>query len=66
MSKLGIAKTEEIAAYMRHLFKAQVRGNDNVPMPSWPIELLEDCRYAVKVIVNAVSNPSKCYRTWGN
>ena len=59
MSSLGIEKTKEVAAYMRQLYNAELQGKDDVPLPHWSIDLAEDCRYAVKVILKAVKNESE-------
>jgi len=52
----GIEKTKQISAYMRLLYDAELQGKDDIPLPNWPIDLLEDCRYAVKVIVQGLNN----------
>ena len=59
MARLGIEKTKEIAAYMRRLYNAELQGKDDGPLPEWSIDLLEDCRYAVMVILKAVKNESQ-------
>ena len=59
MSRLGIEKTREIAAYMHLLYEAELQGKDDIPLPNWSLDLLEDCRYAVKVILKALRNESQ-------
>jgi hypothetical protein len=57
---LAIQKTKEIAAYLRQLCAAELQSTDrHVPFPNWPIDLLEECHYAAKVIVQAIKNQSK-------
>ena len=57
MTDLGIRKTQRIAVYLRDLFKAEIRGNiDEVFMPTWNLDLLEECRYAAIVIARACRN----------
>src|SRR5260221_1615540 len=63
---LGIQKTENIAAYMKAVFVAKLRGNaENVPLPNWSLgqlDLLEECNYASKIMVQATRNLSECLR----
>jgi hypothetical protein len=57
---LGIQNTKEVAAYLRKLCAAELQSNGRkVPFPKWPVDLLEECEYAAKVIVQAIKNPSK-------
>jgi len=54
---IAITKTEQIAAYLRSLFVAEMKGIiDDVPMPRWDLDLLEDCRYAAIVLRQAAQN----------
>jgi len=59
MSYTAIQKTKEIASFLRNLFNAELHGTDIVELPNWSVDLLEDCRYAVKIIVKAIKNRSK-------
>lgn len=57
---LAIQKTKEIATYLRRLYTAEVLSTgENVPFPNLPIDMLEECRYAAKVIAQAVANESE-------
>jgi hypothetical protein len=57
---MGVEKTVEIAAYLRTLFAAELRGNvDSIQMPvHWDLEILEECHYMVKLVVQAMENES--------
>jgi hypothetical protein len=61
---LGIHKTEIIASYLKAVFVAELRGDaDNVPLPDWSmnqLDLLEECNYASKMLVQATKNLSEC------
>jgi hypothetical protein len=60
MPHYAIEQTKAIASYFRALYNAEVRGmNEDVPFPNWPIHLLEECQYAVKIIATAIQNQSK-------
>ena len=59
MSRLGIEKTREIPTYMHLLYEAELQGKDDIPLPNWSLDLLEDCQYAVKVILKALRNESQ-------
>jgi hypothetical protein len=51
---------EEIATYLKLLFTSQLKGNnEKISMPDFSIDLLEECHYAVRLLVEAVKNPSK-------
>lgn len=58
---LAIQKTKEIAEYMRAVYTAEIQSNGatDVPFPKWRLDLLEECRYAAKVIAQAVKNESE-------
>lgn len=57
MTEIGIHKTQQIAEHLKKLVKAEINGNiDAVSMPTWEMELLEDCRYAAVLIGRAVKN----------
>jgi len=58
---LAIQKTKEIAEYMRAVYTAEIESNGatNVPFPKWRLGLLEECRYAGKLIAQAVKNESE-------
>jgi len=62
---VGIQKTENIAAYMKSVFVAELRGNaEKVPLPNWSLDqldILEECNYASKVLVQATKNLSECF-----
>jgi hypothetical protein len=56
----AIEKTKEIANYMRSLYTAEIEvGGEAVPFPNWPIDVLQECQFAAKVIAQAVRNDSK-------
>lgn len=56
---LAICKTIEIATYLRRLFTAELESKgEDVPLPDWPIDLLEECHYSIKVMIAAVQNQS--------
>ena len=60
MSQIALDKTKEVASYMRLLYTAEVAGRKHEgDLPNWSIDLLQDCRYAAKVIALAVKNESK-------
>jgi hypothetical protein len=57
---LGIHKTEEIAAYLKARFLAELhREIKSFPLPNLSLDLQEDCNYAAKVLVQAAENQSK-------
>ena len=58
---LAIEKTKEVADYMRAVYTAEIQSNGatGVPFPKWRLELLEECRYAAKLIAQAVKNESE-------
>ena len=57
MEEIAIIKTEQIAEYLQSLFAAEMKGIiDDVPLPSWNLDLLEDCRYAAIVLRQAIQN----------
>ena len=62
---VGIQKTETIAAYMKAVFVAELQGNaERVPLPNWSLDqlnILEECNYASKVLVQATKNLSECF-----
>jgi hypothetical protein len=62
MLPIGVKKTEEISTYLKHLFIAELRGKGEINMPNWPqaLDLLEECHYAVKLLVEATKNQSEC------
>jgi hypothetical protein len=65
MSELGIQKTEKVATYMRSLFSAELKGkSDEVVMPKWSLDFLEDCNWAVKVMVAAWRKRSESKLPW--
>jgi len=53
--------TEEIAFYMRSRFIAELNGTLEIfQMPRFPMDLLEECNFATKLLVKASRNQSKC------
>lgn len=60
MSTLGIEKTEAVATYLKALFIAELNSShDDLGMPKWSLDLLEDCHWAVKVMARAWRNQSE-------
>lgn len=52
--------THEVANYMKKLFAAELKGcAEEVPLPRFPLELLEECNFAMKLLVRASRNQSK-------
>lgn len=59
---LVIQKTKGIAAYLCQLCTAELQSNSHVvSFPNWPIDLLEECHYAAKVIVQAIAYKKSKY-----
>jgi len=57
---MALPKTQEIATYMTSRFLAELNGSvENFQMPRFPLDLLEDCNFATKLLVRAVGNKSK-------
>lgn len=52
--------TEQIASYMRSRFIVELKGAvEEIQMPRFPLDLLEECNFAVKLLVRASQNQSK-------
>ena len=52
--------TEQIAFYMGARFIAELRGSvEEIQMPRFPLDLLEECNFAIKLLVKASRNQSK-------
>ena len=52
--------TQQIASYMKSRFIAELRGaTDKLQMPRFPLDLLEECNFAIKLLVKASKNQSK-------
>ena len=56
-----VPTAEEIATYLKLLFANELKGNiENISMPSnFPLDLLEECHYTVRLLVEAVKHPSR-------
>jgi len=65
MSKCGIQKTELVATYLKTMVIAELHGKtEGVPIPDWgmewsKLELVEDCNFAAKMLVEASRNQSE-------
>ena len=52
--------TQEIASYMQSRFTAELTGSvDKLQMPRFPLDLLEDCNFAARLLLRAARNQSK-------
>jgi hypothetical protein len=52
--------THEIALYMQSRFSAELTGSvDKLQMPRFPLDLLEECNFAARLLVRAARNQSK-------
>jgi hypothetical protein len=60
MLQTVVHDAEEVAGYMEQLFIAESRG-ENIEMPRWPLDLLEECGYAVKMLIKAAQNQSEFF-----
>lgn len=59
-SLYGLSKTEEVAAYVKRLFVSELqRKGEEVQMPNWDLDFLQEIHYAVKMLLIAVRNQSK-------
>ena len=57
---LGINKTKDLANYMKAILRSELRGGEEwVPKPNWPMDLVQDCQYMVRIMIRAVRNESK-------
>lgn len=55
----GIQITEDFAIYLKELLLAELGVKEDPEMPDFPLETLEELRYSVIVIAQAVYNRSK-------
>ena len=52
--------THEVAAYMKKRFIAELKGSaGEVQLPRFPLDLLEECNFAIKLLVKATRNQSE-------
>jgi hypothetical protein len=57
---MALPTTPEIAFYMKSIFLAELSGSvDKLQMPNFPLDLLEDCNFAIKLLSRAVRNKSE-------
>jgi hypothetical protein len=54
----GIRKTEGAVQYLRKLLAVEFGAVDDVQMPDWELDLLEEMHYAVKLVAQAIKNKS--------
>jgi len=53
--------TQQIASYMKSRFIAELRGaTKKLQISRFPLDLLEECNFATKLLVKASKNQSKC------
>jgi hypothetical protein len=53
--------TQQIASYMKSRFISELRGaTEELQIPRFPLDLLEECNFATKLLVRASKNQSKC------
>ncbi len=55
----GIQKTEGTVDYLRKLLAVEFGHGEDVQMPDWDLELLEEMHYNVKVVAQAIKNKSE-------
>jgi len=54
--------TEEIASYIKMALTAEWNGNlDNIELPKFPLDLLEECNFAVTQLIQAFQNQSNFF-----
>ena len=59
-STMALPTTEEIASYMKSRFIAELTGSVEISeMPRFPLELLEECNFSVKLLIKAARNQSE-------
>ena len=59
MSEYGYDNTEILAHYLTSML---IQGCENARMPAnIPLDILEECQFAAKLIVQAIQNHSKSY-----
>jgi hypothetical protein len=57
---MALPTTQQIAAYMKSRFIAELTGSvEKLQMPRFPLDLLEDCNFASNLLLRAVRNKSK-------
>src|ERR1700687_378762 len=57
---MALPTTHEIASYMQSRFTAELTGSvDKLQMPRFPLDLLEDCNFAARLLLKAARNQSK-------
>lgn len=54
---LGLEKTRQVAWYMRQLLGQ--KGDTVPPLPDWPLEILREIHFMVRVVKQAIGNQSK-------
>ena len=60
MSRESINTAEEIATYLKLLFRKELHGQqEEIPIPTFSIDLLEECHYEVRQLVQAAKKTSK-------
>jgi hypothetical protein len=62
----ALSKTRAIASYMRRLLHTEISDWPRVPMPNWPLQVLQDVHNMVHVVKQALSNQSECCIVWEN
>jgi len=66
-TSFGINKTKDIANYMKDIanymkaiLRSEIRGREEwVPKPNLSMDLVQDCQYVVRIMVQAWRNQSK-------
>ena len=57
---MALPTTQQIASYMKSRFIAELTGSvEKLQMPRFPLDLLEECNFASKLLLRAVRNKSK-------
>jgi hypothetical protein len=57
---MALPTTQQIASYMKSRFFAELTGSvEKLQMPRFPLDLLEECNFASKLLLRAVRNKSK-------
>jgi hypothetical protein len=57
---MALPTTQEIASYMKARLLAELTGSvERLQMPGFPVDLLEECNFATKLIIKAARNQSK-------
>ena len=56
----GINMMKELANYIKAILRSELRGGGEwVPMPNWPMDLIQECQYVVRIMIQALRNESK-------